>query len=113
MDMPAVVHATATCLMHDRDRLILGRAERHGGGISVLMWDMGSNQLVRDFSYAAPHGFADTVTYVAVTSDDRYCVAGFKSQYSCKSRDFAFFMISHAFLLFALIRALYNAIAFS
>jgi len=82
LDMPTTVHATASVLMHDKDRMILGRSERRGAGITVLMWDLGGNQMVTKHRYGAPAGTCDIVTYVGVTNDDKYAVAGFKNLFS-------------------------------
>ena len=76
---------TASCLMNDGQRVVLGRTERYGGATTVVVWDALGNERVRELSYATAVGFADHVSHVDVSRDDRYVIAGFQNSYDGKA----------------------------
>ena len=69
---------TASCMMSDGERMVLARTERYGGAATVIIWDVLGNEPVRRLSYESPVGFVDQISYVGVSRDSRYIVAGYQ-----------------------------------
>ncbi len=42
---------TASCMMNDGERIVLGRTEKFGGGTTVVIWDLLANEAVRKMEY--------------------------------------------------------------
>jgi len=72
---------TASCLMHDGQRIVLARTEKFGNGTTIILWDLLGNELIRQLSYDSAIGFADAVSYLTISKDNRYVVAGFQNSY--------------------------------
>jgi len=69
---------TASCLMSDGERMVLGRTEKFGGGTTIIIWDILGNEPVRQIHYDATVGFADHISYLNLSRDNRYVIAGFQ-----------------------------------
>lgn len=72
---------TASCMMADGERIVLGRTEKYGGGTTIVIWDLLGNQALRKIKYEASIGFADYISYLNLSKDNRYVVAGFQNSY--------------------------------
>ena len=72
---------TASCLMADGERMVLGRTEKFGSGTTIIIWDILGNEPVRQIKYGATVGFADHVSYLNLSPDNRYMVAGFQNSF--------------------------------
>jgi len=64
--------------MSDGERMVLARTERYGGAATVIIWDVLGNEPVRRLVYESPVGFVDQISYVGVSRDNRYIVAGYQ-----------------------------------
>ena len=42
---------TASCMMNDGERIVLGRTDKFGGGTTVVIWDLLANEAVRRMEY--------------------------------------------------------------
>jgi WD40 repeat protein len=70
---------TASCMMSDGERMVLARNEHYGGtGTTVIIWDVLGNEPVRRLGCNSPVSAGDNVTYVGVSRDSRYVVAGYQ-----------------------------------
>jgi len=65
-------------MMSDGERMVLARTERYGGAAMVIIWDVLGNEPVRRLVYESPVGFVDQISYVGVSRDNRYVVAGYQ-----------------------------------
>jgi len=65
-------------MMTDGERMVLARTERYGGAATVVIWDVLGNEPVRRLVYESPVGFVDQISYVGVSRDSRYIVAGYQ-----------------------------------
>ena len=79
--MPHAEACTASCLMNDGQRIVLARTEKFGNGTTILLWDLLGNEMIRQLSYDSAIGFADAVSYLTISNDNRYVVAGFQNSY--------------------------------
>ena len=70
---------TASCLMNDGGRIVLGRTEKYGSGTTLAIWDIMGNEPVRKIKYTASIGFADSIAFLNLSRDNRYVVAGFQN----------------------------------
>jgi len=69
---------TSSCMMSDGERMVLARTERFGGAATVIIWDVLGNEPVRRLVYESPVGFVDQISYLGVSRDSRYVVAGYQ-----------------------------------
>jgi len=83
---------TASCMMSDGERMVLARTERYGGAATVIIWDVLGNEPVRRLVYESPVGFVDQISYVGVSRDNRFVVAGY--QVSIDTSSLVLFIIS-------------------
>lgn len=81
---------TASCLMGDGERIILGRTEKFGGGTTIIIWDVLGNEPLRHIKYDGCVGFADPITYLNLSKDNRYVIAGFQNSYDQKANFISF-----------------------
>ena len=72
---------TASCMMSDGERIVLGRTEKFGGGTTVVIYDLLANEPVRKLRYDAAVGFADYISYLNLSKDNRYVIAGFQNSF--------------------------------
>ena len=76
---------TASCMMKDGQRIVLGRTEKFGNGTTLAIWDIMGNEPVRKIKYTAAIGFADNIAYLNLSRDNRYVIAGFQNSYDGKA----------------------------
>ena len=74
-------HCTASCMMKDGEKMVLGRTDKYGGGTTLVIWDLLGNEPIRKLKLDASIGFADHITYLNLSHDNRYVVAGFQNSY--------------------------------
>jgi len=72
---------TASCLMSDGERVVLGRTDKFGAGTTIVIWDMMANEAVRKLKYEGAVGFADYISFLKLSKDNRYVIAGFQNSY--------------------------------
>jgi len=65
-------------MMSDGERMVLARTERYGGAATVIIWDVLGNEPVRRLVYESPVGFVDQISFLGVSRDSRYVVAGYQ-----------------------------------
>lgn len=71
--------------MSDNERIVLGRTDKFGNGTTIVIWDLMGNQALRRLKYDAAIGFADYISYLNLSTDNRYVVAGFQNSYDGKA----------------------------
>lgn len=81
LEMSRNEYCTASCLMNDNAHVVLGRTEKFGGGTTIVIWDLLANEAVRKLQYDGSVGFADYISYLSLSHDNRYVVAGFQNSY--------------------------------
>jgi len=74
-------HCTASCMLNNGEHLLMVRTDRFGGGTTLVVWDVLGNEPVRRLRHDASVGLADHVTFLAVSADDRFAVAGAQSSH--------------------------------
>ena len=72
---------TASALMSDGSRVVLGHTDKYGGGTTIAIWDLLGNELLRKIRYNASIGFADYINFLTLSRDNRYVVAGFQNSF--------------------------------
>ena len=72
---------TASCIMGDGERVALGRTEKFGNGTTIVIYDLLGNEPVRTLKYDAAIGFADYISFLTLSKDNRYVIAGFQNSY--------------------------------
>lgn len=72
---------TASCMTNDARRVVLGRTGKFGNGTNIVIWDLMGNEPVRQIKYDNSIGFADFISYLNLSKDSRYVVAGFQNSY--------------------------------
>ena len=72
---------TASALMSDGGRVVLGHTDKYGNGTCIVIWDLLGNQLLRKIKYNASIGFADYISYLTLSRDNRYVIAGFQNSF--------------------------------
>jgi leucine-rich repeat transmembrane neuronal protein 1/2 len=68
-------------MMKDGEKIVLGRTDKYGGGTTIVIWDLLGNEPVRKLKLDASIGFADHISYLNLSHDNRYVVAGFQNSY--------------------------------
>ena len=81
LDMPSPQLCTASCMMSNNNKIVLGRTERFGGATSIIVYDLAANQPIRHLKYDSPMGFVDGISFLKLSNDDRYVVAGFQNTF--------------------------------
>jgi len=81
---------TASCLMGDGERMVLGRTEKFGGGTTIIIWDVLGNEPLRQIKYDGSVGFADQISYLSLSKDNRYVIAGFQNSFDQKANFISF-----------------------
>ena len=67
--------------MGDGERVALGRTEKFGNGTTIVIYDLLGNEPVRTLKYDAAIGFADYISFLTLSKDNRYVIAGFQNSY--------------------------------
>lgn len=81
---------SASCLMNDGERMVLGRTEKFGGGTTIVIWDVLGNEPLRHIKYDGCVGFADQIGYLNLSKDNRYVIAGFQNSLDQNANFIAF-----------------------
>ncbi|CAH1790209.1 unnamed protein product [Owenia fusiformis] len=81
MQMPTDEFCSATCLMSDGERMVFGRTEQFGKSTVIKVWDLLGNEPLKEMRYDDSIGFADSISYLALSRDDRYAIAGFNNTF--------------------------------
>lgn len=81
MEMGNAELCTASCMMSDGERVVLGRTDKFGGGTTIVIWDLMANEAVRKLKYDGAVGFADYISFLKLSKDNRYVIAGFQNSY--------------------------------
>ncbi len=84
---------TASCMMADGERIVLGRTEKFGGATTIVIWDLLANEKVREMRYEGSVGLADYISYLNLSKDNRYVIAGFQNSYD-RNANFIIFDLS-------------------
>jgi len=69
-------HYTTSCMLNNGEHLVMARTDRFGGGTTLVVWDVLGNEPLRRLRHDASVGLADHVSFLAVSPDDRFAVAG-------------------------------------
>ena len=85
MEMRRNETCTASCLMSDGERMVLGRTEKFGGGTTIVIWDVLGNEPIRHIRWDNSVGFADPISYINPSKDNRYIIAGFQNSFDGKA----------------------------
>ena len=85
MEMRRNETCTASCLMSDSERMVLGRTEKFGGGTTIVIWDVLGNEPIRHIRWDNSVGFADPISYINLSKDNRYIIAGFQNSFDGKA----------------------------
>jgi WD40 repeat protein len=81
---------TASAMMSDGERMVLGRTEKFGGGTTIIVWDVLGNEPIRQIKCDASVGFADHISFLALSKDNRFVCAGFQNSYDQKANFIVF-----------------------
>ncbi|CAL1547650.1 unnamed protein product [Lymnaea stagnalis] len=80
---------SALTVMSDNDKVVFGRSDKFGGGTNIVVWDLLGNQAIKEMRYDAPVGNNDYISYISLSQNDRYVIAGFNNTFD----NFAEFVI--------------------
>jgi len=83
-------HCTASCMLNNGEHLLMARTDRFGGGTTLVVWDVLGNEPLRRLRHDASIGLADHVSFLAVSSDDRYAIAGAQSSHDSSAHYIVF-----------------------
>lgn len=72
---------SALCVMTDPDKVVFARSEMYGNGTDIVVWDLLGNQAIKEMHLDGPVGNNDYINYLALSQNDRYCVAGFTNSF--------------------------------
>jgi len=78
-------HCTASCMLNNGEHLLMARTDRFGGGTTLVVWDVLGNEPVRRLRHDASVGLADHVTFLSVSADDQFAVAGAQSSHDASA----------------------------
>jgi len=81
---------TASAMMNDGERMVLGRTEKFGGGTTIIIWDVLGNEPIRHIKCEASVGFADHISFLALSKDNRFVCAGFQNSFDGKANYIVF-----------------------
>ena len=81
LDMGVDETCSALCVMSDPDKVVFGRSDKFGNATSIIVWDLLGNQPIKEMRYDAPVGNNDYINFLALSQNDRYCVAGFTNSF--------------------------------
>jgi len=68
-------------MLNNGEHLLMARTDRFGGGTTLVVWDVLGNEPLRRLRHDASVGLADHVSFLAVSPDDRFAVAGAQSSH--------------------------------
>lgn len=76
LEMRINEHYTTSCMMNNGEHLLMARTDRFGGSTTLVIWDVLGNERLRQLRHDASVGLADHVSFLAISPDDRFAVAG-------------------------------------
>ena len=68
-------------MLNNGEHLLMARTDRFGGGTTLVVWDVLGNQPLCRRRHDASVGLADHVSFLVVSPDDRFAVAGAQSSH--------------------------------
>lgn len=74
-------YCSALCPMSDNDKVLFGRTDKYGDATSIIVWDLMGNQMVKEMRYDTPVGNNDYISYLKLSKNDRFVVAGFVNSF--------------------------------
>ncbi|XP_055869522.1 uncharacterized protein LOC106070898 isoform X3 [Biomphalaria glabrata] len=81
LEMAQQETCSALTVMSDNDKVVFGRSDKFGGGTNIVVWDLMGNQAIKEMRYDAPVGNNDYISYISLSQNDRYVVAGFNNTF--------------------------------
>ena len=97
LDMGGGEMCSASCMMADGEKIVLGRTDKFGGGTTIVVWDLMGNEKIRELKYEASVGFGDSVSYLNLSKDNRFVIAGFHNTYDGNANFIIFDMSLNAY----------------
>ena len=77
--MPGEEYCSALQVMSDGDKVALGRTDKFGNSTSIIVWDLLGNQPIKEMRYEASVGNNDYISFLNLSQNNRYAVAGFQN----------------------------------
>lgn len=77
-------------MLNNGEHLLMARTDRFGGGTTLVVWDVLGNEPLRRLRHDASVGLADHVSFLAVSPDDRFAVAGAQSSHDATAHYIVF-----------------------
>ncbi|XP_052812359.1 neurexin-1-like isoform X2 [Mya arenaria] len=74
-------YCSALCPMNDSDKVLFGRTDKFGDATSIIAWDLMGNQMIKEMRYDAPVGNNDYISFLNISKNDRYIIAGFTNSF--------------------------------
>ncbi|XP_069108101.1 uncharacterized protein [Argopecten irradians] len=72
---------SAICLTDSKESVVFAKSDKFGTGTTISVWDLMGNQKQKEVRYDAPVGNNDYVNFLALSKQDKYCVAGFTNSF--------------------------------
>ncbi|XP_033728353.1 uncharacterized protein LOC117317613 [Pecten maximus] len=72
---------SAICLTDNKESVVFAKSDKFGNGTTITVWDLMGNQKQKEVRYDAPVGNNDYVNFLALSNNDKYCVAGFTNTF--------------------------------
>ncbi|XP_060080039.1 uncharacterized protein LOC132559438 [Ylistrum balloti] len=72
---------SAICLTDDKESVVFAKSDKFGNGTNITIWDLMGNQIQKQFRHDAPVGNNDYINFLSLSSQDKYCVAGFTNSF--------------------------------
>ncbi|KAL3854443.1 hypothetical protein ACJMK2_013712 [Sinanodonta woodiana] len=89
LEMAEGEYCSALVVMSDNDKILFGRTDKFGDATSIIAWDLMGNQPIKEMRYDAPVGNNDYISFLRLSKNDRYVVAGFTNSFD----NFAEFLV--------------------
>ncbi|XP_012941838.1 neurexin-1 [Aplysia californica] len=79
LDMAEPEVCAALTVMSDNDKVVFGRSDNFGSGTNIIVWDLLANQPLKEMRYDAPVGNNDYLSYINLSQNDRFVIAGYSN----------------------------------
>uniref|UniRef100_A0A0L8FK86 Uncharacterized protein n=2 Tax=Octopus bimaculoides TaxID=37653 RepID=A0A0L8FK86_OCTBM len=83
-------YCSALQVLSDGDKVALGRTDKYGNSTSIIVWDLLGNQPIKEMRYEASVGNNDYISFLCLSQNNRYAVAGFNNTFD-NSAEFVIF----------------------
>lgn len=83
-------YCSALQVLSDGDKVALGRTDKFGNSTSIIVWDLLGNQPIKEMRYEASVGNNDYISFLCLSQNNRYAVAGFNNTFD-NSAEFVVF----------------------